>query len=132
MSAIVYLAGPYTRPDPVANTNRIVHIADALLDAGFVPLVPHLTLLWHLVSPKPYETWMAYGRELLKRCDALLRVPGDSDGATQEAELANSLDISVLKPKSNSPADCLSAVKDWLMTLWLESKSQNHRSVDAN
>ena len=110
---MIYVAGPYSRPDPVENTHRIVRIADALLDAGFIPVVPHLTLLWHLVSPKPYECWLAYDRELLRRCDALLRVPGYSAGATQEVELADALGIPVIRPRSAAPADCVAAVAGW-------------------
>ena len=85
-SLLVYLAGPYSKPDPVANTHQILKIADALLDAGFVPLVPHLSLAWHLVSPKPYRTWLAYDRQLMLRCDLILRIPGESYGAAQELE----------------------------------------------
>src|SRR5690606_10209620 len=77
---LVYVAAPYTRPDPVENTHAVLHVADALLDAGFTPLIPHLTIAWHLVSPKPYETWLAYDRHLLARCDAVLRIPGYSQG----------------------------------------------------
>src|SRR5262245_23979197 len=95
--SLVYVAGPYTRPDPVENTHDIVKIADALLDAGFIPVVPHLTLLWHLISPKPYAHWLAYDQHLLARCDAVLRVPGHSVGATRETELAESLGIPVIR-----------------------------------
>jgi len=106
---LLYLAGPYTEPDPVANTHRMIRIADALLDAGFTPLIPHLTLAWHLVSPKRYETWLDYDRELLARCDAVLRVPGDSNGATRETQYADELCIPVIRPWSVHPADCVAA-----------------------
>ncbi|MFV0442151.1 MAG: DUF4406 domain-containing protein [Planctomycetaceae bacterium] len=106
---LLYLAGPYTEPDPVANTHRMIRIADALLDAGFTPLIPHLTLAWHLVSPKRYEIWLDYDRELLARCDAVLRVPGDSNGATRESRYADELGIPVIRPWSAHPADCVAA-----------------------
>ncbi|MBX3452490.1 MAG: DUF4406 domain-containing protein [Planctomycetaceae bacterium] len=107
---LVYIAAPYTQPDPVENTHAVIKIADALLDAGFTPLVPHLTLAWHLVSPKPYSTWLAYDRHLLARCDVLLRVPGYSHGATQECTFADELGIPVIRPRSADPADCIAAV----------------------
>lgn len=106
---LLYLAGPYSEPDPVANTHRLLRIADALLDAGFTPLIPHLTLAWHLVSPKRDETWLDYDRELLARCDAVLRVPGDSNGATRECRYADELGIPVIRPWSAHPADCVAA-----------------------
>lgn len=107
---LVYLAGPYTEPDPVENTHRMIRIADALLDAGFTPLIPHLTLAWHLVSPKRYETWLNYDRELLAHCDVVLRVPGYSNGATRETQYADELGIPVIRPRSADPADCVAAV----------------------
>ena len=88
----------------------MIQVADALLDAGFTPLIPHLTLAWQLVSPKPYATWLAYDRHLLARCDVLLRVPGYSHGATQECTFAEDLGIPVIRPRSAYPADCLAAV----------------------
>jgi hypothetical protein len=107
---LVYVAAPYTQPDPVQNTHAVIKIADALLDAGFTPLVPHLTLAWHLVSPKPYSAWLAYDRHLLARCDVLLRVPGYSHGATQECAFADELGIPVIRPRSADPTDCVAAL----------------------
>ena len=110
---MIYIAAPYSEPDPVQNTKHAIRIADALLKAGFTPLVPHLTMLWDIVSPKSYETWLDYDRELLARCDAVLRVPGYSVGATREARFADSLDIPVIRPSSASPEDCVRAVLNW-------------------
>jgi hypothetical protein len=110
---LIYIAGPYTEPDPVANTHEIIRIADALLAAGFTPLIPHLTLAWQLVSPKPYETWLEYDRELLARCDAVLRVPGYSVGATRETQFADRMNLPVIRPWSASPEDCVEAVRNW-------------------
>ena len=107
---LIYIAAPYTVPDPVENTHVACRIADALLEAGFTPVVPHLTMFWHLISPKPYGIWLAYDQELLRRCDVLLRIPGFSKGATQECTLADSLNIPVIRPKSNNPSDCVAAV----------------------
>lgn len=110
---LIYIAAPYTQPDPVANTHEVIRIADALLAAGYTPLIPHLTLAWQLVSPKPYETWLEYDRELLARCDAVLRVPGYSVGATRETHFAERMNLPVIRPWSASPEDCLEAVRAW-------------------
>jgi len=107
---LIYIAAPYTQPDPIQNTHTVIRIADALLDAGFTPLIPHLTLAWHLVSPKPYDTWLAYDRHLLARCDVSLRAPGHSHGATQECTFADELAIPVLRPRTAAPADCVAAL----------------------
>ncbi len=109
---MVYIAAPFTEPDPVLNTHVVIKIADSLLAAGFVPVIPHLSLVWHLVSPKPYAVWLAYDRELLRRCDAVLRIPGFSVGATQECRLAESLGIPVVHSRSVLPAACVAALMD--------------------
>lgn len=110
---LIYIAAPYTQPDPVANTHGVIRIADALLAAGFTPLIPHLTLAWQLVSPKPYETWLEYDRELLARCDAVLRIPGYSVGATRETRFAERMNLPVIRPWSAAPEDCVEAVRAW-------------------
>jgi len=86
---LVYVAAPYTRPDPVENTHRLIKAVDELIDDGLVtPMAPHLTLLWHLVSPRPLEFWYAYDLATLVRCDALYRVVGESSGADREVAFA--------------------------------------------
>jgi hypothetical protein len=111
---LIYIAGPYTRPDPVENTHRIIAIADALLEEQVTPLVPHLTLLWHLVSPKPYAEWIEYDEQLLLRCDAVLRIPGESTGAIREVHCARQAGIPVIWSRSACPEQCAKAVRHWL------------------
>jgi nucleoside 2-deoxyribosyltransferase len=93
---LVYIAGPYTHPDPVANTNIAISLASELIDEGLVtPVVPHLTLLWHLVEPRPLEFWYEYDVAVLRRCDALFRIEGASSGADMEIDFAIAHDIPV-------------------------------------
>jgi len=81
----VYIAGPYTNPDPVSNANRAIKVGTALMELGHVPFVPHLNLLWDLVDPGiEYDSWLAWDLSWLSRCDAMLRLPGDSPGADLE------------------------------------------------
>ena len=63
MKLRVYIAGPFSKPDLCVNTKTAIEAADKLLSLGMVPFVPHLNLLWHTVSPKPYETWLDLDRE---------------------------------------------------------------------
>lgn len=96
---LVYVAGPYTRPDPVANTHAAIRLADELIEAGKVtPVVPHLTLVWHLVSPRAdVEFWYSLDLALVARCDALLRMPGASMGADREVAFAEKRGIPVFR-----------------------------------
>ena len=91
----IYVAGPYSKPDPTHNVHVAVTLGQLLLDRGYVPFVPHVTHLWQLISPNDYETWMDWDFEWLRTCDAVLRLAGDSPGADREVALANSLGIPV-------------------------------------
>jgi nucleoside 2-deoxyribosyltransferase len=85
---LVYIAGPYTRPDPVQNTRAAMDMAEKLLAAGYTPIIPHLCLAWDMVYPKPGTFWYEYDLAILKRCDFLLRIPGASTGADREVDYA--------------------------------------------
>lgn len=101
---LLYVAGPYTHADPVENTHRVVKVATVVYErTQWVPVVPHLTLLWHLVDPQPVEHWYAYDIHLLSRCDAVVRLPGPSTGADRELEAAAELHIEVV-PYDSLPA----------------------------
>lgn len=89
MKPLVYVAGPYTKPDPIENTHTAIRIAEALYETGLVvPIIPHLTAFWHLVSPHPYEYWLAYDLLVMAGCDAVYRWAGESSGADGEVEQA--------------------------------------------
>lgn len=86
---LIYIAGPYSTPDPVLNTHQTIAFAGELMQS--VPVtafVPHLTLLWHLVEPHDIEWWYAYDLAVLDRCDGLYRLPGMSTGAAREVAYA--------------------------------------------
>src|SRR5947207_11029921 len=102
---LVHIAGPYTQPDPGANTHAVIALASELIDEGLVtPFVPHLTLLWHAVRPRPLDFWYAYDVALLQRCDALFRIPGESSGADMEVEFALKNGISVFTERGDLTA----------------------------
>lgn len=92
----IYIAGPYTRGDIAENLRRAVAMADVVLAAGHVPFVPHLTHLWHLISPKPYETWLQLDLAWLDQCQVLIRLPGESHGADAEVAYAKEHGIPVV------------------------------------
>ena len=92
---IVYVAYPYTYDDPVENTHSAMQIANTLVDLGFVPYIPHMSLIWHLVYPRPVEFWYEQDIYFLKKCDALLRMGGESGGADNEILVAKENKIPV-------------------------------------
>ena len=80
----IYIAGPYTHPDPVENSHKAIKVANRLVACGFTPIIPHLTLMWNLVTPAPAKFWYEYTLELMFRCDAVYRMKGDSLGGDVE------------------------------------------------
>ena len=101
----VFISAPYTAPDPCVNTRRSIDAAEELIAAGFVPFVPHLTHFWHTMTPHPYEFWMRFDLHWLEKCDAVLRLPGESSGADRETACAVGMGIPVF--------DSISELKRW-------------------
>lgn len=93
----VYVAGPYTNPDPIVNTHIAVNIGMDLYESGLAyPVVPHVTMLMHFLRPHTdVEFWYEFDLHALKRCDAVYRFPGASSGADREVVYAESLGIPV-------------------------------------
>lgn len=89
MKPLAYVAGPYTHPDPVLNVRRACEVADELDAMGYAVIVPHLSMLWHTVSPQPIETWYRRDLDVLAHCHVLVRFEGASTGA--DAEVAHAL-----------------------------------------
>lgn len=96
MPSLVYIAGPYTSPDPVTNVRDAVFAAETVRALGGVPFVPHLFHLWHTISPHDYDFWMALDFDMLARCDVVWRIPGESPGADREVAEAAKRGISVV------------------------------------
>jgi len=93
---LVYIAGPYTHPDPVVNTRNAIIAGDELQETGLVTcFVPHLSLIQHMVAPHDLDHWYEYDLAMLRRCDALLRLTGESSGADKEMAFARAQQIPV-------------------------------------
>lgn len=94
---LVYLAAPYSHPDPdvIQQRMRLLCEADALLIESGVytvtPLSKHF-ILGYRSLPGDWAYWGDYCRSLLPRCDAmvLITMPGwdSSEGVCGELELA--------------------------------------------
>lgn len=97
----VYLAGPYTKPDPVVNTAKAIAFGNFLLDHGYRPFVPHLSMYQHFVQARPWQEWLDIDFDWIARCDVLIRLPGESAGA--DAEIKHAIEIGI--PVLNIQAD---------------------------
>lgn len=92
---LVYVAGPYTEGTPDVNVRRAVDAAEKLRQAGLVPFVPHLNFLWGMVHQNSYDYWMEWCLDWLARCDAIVRLPGQSKGGDIEVEQSEEWDLAV-------------------------------------
>jgi hypothetical protein len=84
----VYVSGPLTKGDQMVNVHRAVKVATRLLDAGMTPYVPHVTVFWGAIDPRPYEVWMQLDLRWVDACDILVRLNGESPGADREVARA--------------------------------------------
>jgi len=92
---LIYISGPYTRPDPVENTRIAIDAGKTLYAGGYIPFIPHLSLLWQLVYPMGQDAWYELDLHYLERCDVMLRIPGISIGADIEVDHAEKVGIPV-------------------------------------
>lgn len=91
----VFIAAPYSS-DPCVNTNKVMNIANNLMNLGYMPYICHLTHFQHTFHPRPKKDWLELDREFLKVCDVVWRLKGESKGADEEVKLAKELGIPVV------------------------------------
>lgn len=99
---IIYISSPYSNGDVVqkqqellANVQRAEDAEIQLIDAGFLVFNPLHSHYVHARHPRTYEKWLVYDMHWIKRCDAVLRLPGRSSGADREVIFAEAHDIPV-------------------------------------
>lgn len=85
-----------------------------MVNAGFTPIVPHLSTLWQTVQPHSWEWWLAYDLRILRGCSLLVRIPGESKGADVEVRAAIDIGIPAIILGSSEPAYVVQAVSDFL------------------
>lgn len=97
---VIYVSGPLTgdgtRQVVWENTMRAREIAILLWELGAAPICPHLNTLFMDGTSINYEKFIEGDKELVKRSDGVVRLPGESEGADIETELAAALKIPVL------------------------------------
>jgi len=86
---LIYIAGPLRSENEneiIKNVTRAVKVGGIVFDLGHECIIPHLFWYSHRLIGWPVDDDQAlsYCYRLVKRCDALLRMPGKSDGADKE------------------------------------------------
>lgn len=90
---LIYIAGPFSAENDIeieANIIRAERLGEAVRQAGAFPVIPHANgrAFKHLGT---YTYWIEGTLELMKRCDAVILVPGwhTSKGTHGEVAEAN-------------------------------------------
>ena len=116
-SLMILIAGPYrsgTGDDPArmeANLRTLESVALPLYRAGHIPLIGEwlaLPLLREAGSIRPGdaiydEIVYSIANRLIKRCDAVLRLPGSSEGADEDVRLARERGLPVWNDLTEVP-----------------------------
>ena len=114
---MILIAGPYrsgTNDDPVLlrrNLDRLEEAAWPLFRAGHLPMIGEWVALPVLASagvtdvahPLAAEVMYPTAERLLDRCDAVLRLTGDSRGADQDVAIARRRGIPVYTSLTDVP-----------------------------
>lgn len=99
----VYIAGPMTSGSKnhfnMAKIREAIEAHFVLIELGFVPHCPHLTVFCELMQPGriSYEKWLELDRHYIDDADAVLRIPGVSPGADRECKYARFLNKPVVE-----------------------------------
>lgn len=93
---MVYVAGPISKGPYWVNVRNGIEAGKKLHDLGMVPFIPMIDFLYVLVYPETtWEQNLEYDEQIILRCDALLRIPGESPGAEREVKFAREHNIPV-------------------------------------
>ena len=93
----VYIAGPVTLGNWMHNLRQAVDAGEAVSIAGFLPIIPQYTMLSEYAHPNHSYQFYLYRMTLplIKKCDFLIRTPGESKGADAEVEYAKTIGVPV-------------------------------------
>ncbi len=94
---VIYVAGPYRAPTwggVKKNVADAMDVAAELLEAGYTVICPHSMTHGFEMYGLANDVFLESDLELVRRCDALVMLPGwqSSRGSRAEHELATSLD----------------------------------------
>lgn len=115
---MILVAGPYrsgTNDDPTLmkqNLRRLESVTLDLFRAGHIPMIGEwvaLPLLRQAGGQRPgdqawQEILYPVANRLITRCDAVLRLPGESKGADEDVRLAEELELAVYYKLEDVPS----------------------------
>lgn len=95
----VYIAGPMTNGKGdgynLTEIMRAIQAYGDLIQWGYAPMCPQLTMFAQMFQPQTYEAWLGVDLSWLSCADVVLRMPGNSVGADRECAEAHRLGIPI-------------------------------------
>lgn len=92
----VYIACPISKGNRIFNFTAACHAQERLLQLGFAPLNPALSMMHPNAWLIEHETWLTSDLAWVEAADVVLRLEGESIGADREVAHALSLGIPVV------------------------------------
>jgi hypothetical protein len=80
---------------------------EAIRQKGHVPFIPLMNVVWELALDVSEEAMMEWDLHWLRKCDAIIRLPGESVGADYEIEKAKEWGLTIYDRLEDVPS-CLS------------------------
>lgn len=93
---LIYVSGPITL-NPFGCVRESMPVFEWLLDHDYTPFMPQWSVIAEIVKSLPYEKWMEYDLRVIRYCDALVRLLGESPGADRECAFAEEIGIPVFQ-----------------------------------
>lgn len=97
---VVYLSGPITLGEPEHNFRQAANAQERLMRAGYSVINPMLTMAHPRDKQIPHALWIANDLPIIERCDAVIRLPGESVGAEAECAHAAKCGVPVFPDES--------------------------------
>lgn len=94
----VYVAHPIAHGDQFDNVRNAIHTADVLIEMGHTPFVPHLNVLWQMITGRSdIKLWLNWDTIWISQCECLIRIDRDtpSKGCDHEEKYAREKGIPV-------------------------------------
>lgn len=86
MKPKVYVSGPLSQGNLKKNVEKAIEVGEKLHKMGFLPFIPHLSVVWHDLKPHDHDWWVGLDLEYIDAFgfDLCVRIPGYSPGADDE------------------------------------------------
>ena len=84
----IYIAGPMSIGNLMENVRHGIDAGDKVIKMKHCAIIPHLSIFHNMIHPNSWQTWLDMDLELIKVCDAVYRIEGESKGADIEVEFA--------------------------------------------